>query len=40
MIINAGIIEVVYNMEYSLSETSFALLKEAGVVCRQIRVES
>lgn len=40
MIINAGITEVVYNMEYSLSDTSFALLKEAGVVCRQIRVES
>jgi len=39
MIINAGIREVVYNAEYTLSSTSFDLLREAGVVCRQIRVE-
>lgn len=39
MIINAGIREVVYNMDYPLNETSFALLKEAGVICRQFRVD-
>lgn len=38
MIINAGIREVVYNMDYPLNDTSFKLLKEAGVVCRQHRV--
>lgn len=36
MIINAGIIEVVYNHEYPLSDTSFALLKEAGVKVRKL----
>jgi len=40
MIINSGIIEVIYNMEYSLSETSFKLLKEAGVICRHLKVET
>jgi dCMP deaminase len=39
MIINAGIGEVVYNLEYPLNQTSFKLLQEAGVVCRQHRVE-
>lgn len=39
MIINAGIREVVYNLEYPLNETSFKLLQEAGVACRQHRVE-
>jgi dCMP deaminase len=38
MIINAGIKEVVFNQEYTLSETSFALLKEAGVLCRKLKV--
>ncbi len=38
MIINAGIREVVYNLDYPLNETSFKLLQEAGVVCRQHRV--
>ena len=38
MIINAGLSEVVYNLEYPLNETSFRLLQEAGVVCRQYRV--
>lgn len=36
MIINAGITEVVYNHEYPLSETSVALLKEAGVLVRKL----
>ena len=39
MIINAGIREVVYNLDYPLNETSFRLLQEANVVCRQHRVE-
>lgn len=39
MIINAGIREVVYNVEYPLNETSFQLLREAGVLCRQFKVE-
>ena len=39
MIINSGIREVVYNLEYPLSDTSFQLLQEAGLVCRQFRVE-
>lgn len=38
MIINAGIREVVYNLDYPLNETSFELFQEAGVVCRQHRV--
>lgn len=39
MIINAGLHEVVYNMEYPLNETSFLLLKQAGVVCRKLKVD-
>lgn len=39
MIINSGIHEVVYNMEYPLNETSFTLLKNAGVVCRKLKVD-
>ncbi len=39
MIINAGIREVVYNLDYPLNETSFRLFKEAGVIFRQHRVE-
>jgi dCMP deaminase len=38
MIINAGLHEVVYNMEYPLNDTSFKLLKDAGVVCRKLKV--
>ena len=40
MIINAGISEVVYNMDYPLNDTSFALCAEAGVTCRRLAVES
>lgn len=36
MIINAGIAEVVYNHDYPLGQTSFALLKEAGVQIRKL----
>lgn len=35
MIINAGIVEVVYNQDYPLNETSFHLLQESGVKFRQ-----
>jgi dCMP deaminase len=37
MIINSGIAEVVYNQEYPLNERSLTLLRECGVVLRQIR---
>ena len=36
MIINVGIIEVVYNAHYPLGEVPLALLKEAGVKVRQV----
>ena len=39
MIINAGIREVIYNVDYPLSSSSFGLLQEAGVTCRQFKVE-
>ncbi len=39
MIINAGLHEVVYNMDYPLNETTFKLFKDAGVVCRKLKVE-
>ncbi len=38
MIINGGISEVVYNLDYPLNEASFDLLKQAGVDCRQYEV--
>ncbi|MBU0532235.1 AAA family ATPase [Candidatus Micrarchaeota archaeon] len=39
MIINAGIKEVVYNVDYPMSEQSVTLLREAGVKVRQHTVE-
>ncbi len=39
MVINAGIVEVIYNQDYPLNETSFALFEEAGVEFRQHQVE-
>jgi dCMP deaminase len=39
MIINAGIREVVYNVDYPMAETPMKLLKEAGVKMRQHRIE-
>ncbi|MFZ5501540.1 MAG: deaminase, partial [Candidatus Micrarchaeota archaeon] len=39
MIINAGIKEVVYNVDYPMAETPLALLKEAGVKVRQHKIE-
>ena len=35
MIINAGIVHVVYDEEYCFTEQTKALFTEAGVVCRQ-----
>ena len=39
MIINSGIREVVYNMEYPLNDTSFNLFEQAGVIARQIALD-
>jgi len=36
MIINAGIVEVVYNAKYPMGDVSMALLTEAGVKLRQV----
>ena len=36
MIINAGLVEVVYNADYPLGATSLELLSEAGVITRQL----
>jgi len=38
MIINAGLVEVVYNHDYPLGGAALALLKEAGVRLRQINL--
>jgi dCMP deaminase len=38
MIINAGIEEVAYNARYPLGDVSLALLREAGVKLRQVRL--
>jgi deoxycytidylate deaminase len=35
MIINAGILEVVYNLDYPLNDSAMRLLKEAGIRVRQ-----
>jgi dCMP deaminase len=39
MIINAGIVEVVYNEKYSIAESALKLLQEAGVKVRQYQVD-
>ena len=39
MIINAGLHEVVYNMDYPLNEVTFKLFKDAGVVCRKLKLQ-
>lgn len=39
MIINAGIQEVVYNVDYPLTETAAAMLRGAGVEVRQFKIE-
>jgi dCMP deaminase len=39
MIINSGIREVIFNMEYPLNESAFKLFEEAGVFVRKLRVD-
>lgn len=39
MIINAGIKEVVYNVDYPMADTPLKLLKEAGIKVRQHKIE-
>ena len=39
MLINAGIVEVVYHERYSIDSTSMALLSEAGVKVRPVMEE-
>jgi len=39
MIINAGLVEVVYNENYPVSENSASLFKQAGVKLRQFKVD-
>ncbi|NYZ76958.1 AAA family ATPase [Candidatus Micrarchaeota archaeon] len=39
MIINAGIVEVIYNEKYPIAESAMKLLKEAGVKIRQFRMD-
>jgi dCMP deaminase len=38
MIINSGIVEVVYNQDYPLNDRAMALLKECGIMLRRHRV--
>ena len=38
MIINSGIVEVVYNEDYPLNERAMSLLKECGILVRRHRV--
>jgi dCMP deaminase len=40
MIINAGIEEVAYNAAYPMGDVSLALLREAGVKVRQVKLET
>jgi len=39
MIINAGITEVIYNAQYPMAQNALALLREAGVIVRQHKVD-
>jgi dCMP deaminase len=39
MIINSGIREVIYNLDYPLNDSSFHLFSEAGIAARQLKVE-
>jgi dCMP deaminase len=38
MIINSGIREVVYNLDYPLNDSAFRLFKEAGITIRQLKL--
>ena len=39
MIINSGICEVIYNMDYPLNQTAFQLFSEAGIFVRKLKVD-
>jgi len=39
MIINSGIREAIYNMDYPLNESAFRLFQEAGVFIRKLKVD-
>lgn len=39
MIINAGLVEVVYNADYPMNETALDMMREAGVIVRQHRLQ-
>jgi len=39
MIINSGMVEVVYNSKYPMGELPMKLLKEAGIAIRQVKLE-
>ena len=39
MIINSGIAEVVYNVDYPLNDSAFGLFEEAGVAARKLKVD-
>ena len=39
MIINSGIREVVYNLDYPLNDSAFRLFKQAGVNVRQLKLQ-
>jgi dCMP deaminase len=39
MIINSGIREVIYNMEYPLNQSAFRLFEEAGLFVRKLKVD-
>ena len=39
MIINSGITEVVYNVDYPLADAAKSILKEAGIKFRQFKIE-
>jgi dCMP deaminase len=39
MIINSGIREVIYNMDYPLNESAFRLFQQAGVFIRKLKVD-
>ena len=39
MIINSGIREVIYNVEYPLNDAAFKLFEEAGIYVRKLKVD-
>src|SRR5205823_874936 len=40
MIINSGIREVIYNLEYPLNDSAFRLFQQAGVFIRKLKVDA